>query len=128
LIAGNCADTAVCFLDGRFGTDGIAEPVGADGKTDPIAFGGVSAELFIYRAEAVAGSQHGELIPRRFYLFPVHFTLKFTDINSFYIHIKESFQKIRYLRMLLKDNSDTDRVYSSSICEIELTVRKTVQK
>ena len=42
--------------------------------------------------------------------------------------VKESFQKIRYLRMLLKDNSDTDRVYSSSICEIELTVRKTVQK
>ena len=94
LIIRDCAYTPVRFPGSGFGTDGIAEPVCADWKADTAAFGSVSAELFIYCIEAVACAQHGELIAGRFNLLPVYFTLKFTDVNSFYAHRTASFQKI----------------------------------
>ena len=87
--------TSVGLLNCGRGAHGIAEPVRADGKPDAVAFGGVSAELGIHCVEAVSGAEHGELVPGSFHPFPVHLSLKFADIKSFYTHRKHPFRILR---------------------------------
>ena len=52
-------------------------------ETDPVAFGGVSPELFINCIIPISGPEHCKFISGGFDFFPVYFALKFTDIKSF---------------------------------------------
>ena len=82
----NGAQTAVGFLNSRFRTDSIAEPVNSDRKTDSVAFRSISLKLFVNRIESITCTNHSKLIACVFNPFPVDFSLKFADIKSFYIH------------------------------------------